>query len=120
MGTKAGQCTVQSADITVYSHSYCSFETQIKLKVQRCVCSRMHYGKKVSRWRQCDALVDVILGHFGFWHPCERHFGPNPLRAHPFMAEVQGGNLHNVKQVVFNVEADQCSRKEWDVLYFLR
>ncbi len=25
----------------------------------------MHYGKKAGRWRQCDALDNVLLGNLG-------------------------------------------------------
>ena len=32
--------------------------------------SLMHYEKKASRWRQCYALGNVLLGNLGSWHSC--------------------------------------------------
>ncbi|KAK3530445.1 hypothetical protein QTP86_024356, partial [Hemibagrus guttatus] len=32
--------------------------------------TRMHYGKKASRQRQCHALGSVLLGNLGSCHPC--------------------------------------------------
>ncbi|KAK3509829.1 hypothetical protein QTP70_012764 [Hemibagrus guttatus] len=36
--------------------------------------TRMHYGKKASRWRQCHALGNVLLGNLGSCHPCGYYF----------------------------------------------
>ncbi|KAK3575380.1 hypothetical protein QTP86_025787, partial [Hemibagrus guttatus] len=36
--------------------------------------ARMHYGKKVSRRRQCPALGNVLLGNLGSCHPCGCYF----------------------------------------------
>ncbi|KAK3523406.1 hypothetical protein QTP86_031805 [Hemibagrus guttatus] len=32
--------------------------------------TRMHYGKKVCRRRQCPALDNVLLGNLGSCRPC--------------------------------------------------
>ncbi|KAK3518097.1 hypothetical protein QTP70_033324, partial [Hemibagrus guttatus] len=36
--------------------------------------TRMHYGKKASRQRQCHALGNVLLGNLGSCHPCGCYF----------------------------------------------
>lgn len=36
-------------------------------------CTGIHYGKKTTHWKQCDALGNVFLGNLGSCHPCECH-----------------------------------------------
>ena len=51
----------------------------------RCVCisylgntwyQELHYRKKASWQRQCDALADVLLGNLGSCHPCGCYYLP--------------------------------------------
>ena len=35
----------------------------VELRVCRLHGEQMHYGKKTSRWRPCDALGSVLLGN---------------------------------------------------------
>ncbi len=44
--------------------------------------TRMHYGKKVSWQRHCDALGSVLLGNLGSWHSCEYYFDTYHLPKH--------------------------------------
>lgn len=38
----------------------------------------MHYGKKASRQRQCDALGNVLLRNLDVLHSCGRYFDTYP------------------------------------------
>ena len=40
--------------------------------------TRMHCGKTTSRWRECDALGNVLLGNPGFGHSRGRQFDTSP------------------------------------------
>jgi len=58
--------------------------------------TRMLYGKKASRRRQCDALGNVLLGNLGSCHSCGCYFDTTHLNivadhTHPFMETVFPG-----------------------------
>ena len=59
--------------------------------------TRMHYGEKASRWRQCDALGNVLLGNLGSCYSCGCYFFTCHLRKHccrccrPFMTFHENG-----------------------------
>ena len=44
--------------------------------------TRIHYGKKASRWRQCDGLGSVLLGNLWSCHSCGWYFDMYHLPKH--------------------------------------
>ena len=71
--------------IHTYIHTYIYIYTYININTGVCCLPgdhRMHYGKKASRRRWCDALGNVLLGNLGSCHPWGCYFDRYHLPKH--------------------------------------
>lgn len=61
-------------------------------------CTRMHCGKKASRWMQCDALGNVLLESLVSWRSCGCYFDPYHLPKHRCRpsAPLHGNGIPNI------------------------
>lgn len=66
---KQHHCNVRSSSCTVKVYRHFIWRGTVhQWFTWGCDCTRMHYWKKMSWWRQCDALVNFMLGNLRTSH----------------------------------------------------